>query len=1448
MKPSIFRKSSIFFAITIVVISIMAWTLVDNYSDYFDRVHTEYKGKEVIDLSKPVSIETLSEYLIQKGYLDNEEDADFIAKAIKKRFSLGEKINDIKDFKKKEWCLTIDEINASNSILYKEKLNALQSSYAVPDSLLNHKIPNSLPHTGTITAYVVEKKATTNAFLSYIDKILGKDEMPCKDVGVRLCEHSRNFIANSGTTDSIIGYSKTDENGKVTFKGLDPNKSYSVLPISNRYKYGTEKGTFGGSLLSVAKDGNLEINNPFIQRPIAIQMFSNSTLNRMKNEQTVIVRSPESFKKAFVKDIVVVLFCWIALFVTLSIIARRRNITFEKSIISCLAFLTCISLIMMYSMTDPLTDDLKGHDTAIGIEVGIVTIALLFFADIISFYQDKAKISFDSLSNKYSFIPNGFSYVLIALLLTLLLFTPLGKEVGGMKVNLDLGFKFQPSEIAKYLVVIFMAAFFCTHENAIIKFSQTGNAGLFWSKIRYMGAIIIGLCFLIILYMFLGDMGPGLVIAITFIILYSSVKSKLTIQNEKSWNYSQIFYSDIMLLFFGVASFCVLLYIGSTLNVTWLFAVIWFILWLSGGFLLKKQIYESPVMFNLIITLFIFGGRLFNFLSGIPLLEKLQSIGERLDSRTQMCINTWGEYRVGESVLASENSQVADGLWALASGGLWGQGIGEGFSDRIPAFHTDMILSSIGENLGFVFLLAIIVVLSILLKKSLNAGYRTGNKFGLFLAMGIVIVTAVQFFVIAFGSTGIIPLTGVTVPLLSYGKVSLILNLFAFGIVLSMSKRLQSHTEAESLFTTKSYKYTIPSMTLVYIVLACGICGTYLNYQFFNRDSTLVRPLFVTNNSGVPLIEYNPRIQILANLLHAGNIYDRNGVLLATSDVDSLRAHVDDYESLNIDIKDISVHKDRRMYPLGNHTLFMLGNLNEQFLAEGYGYMAEARHLSYLRGFDNQKYDEQGNPVKVSLTSLKYSDSPFLPDTVYTSPGNYSLRDYSVLLPLLKEGIKHNDRIDEINNRISSVWHNNAIKPKDLCLTIDAKLQYFIQDEMQRYVEKEYNGDGWNNLRMSAVILDADNGDLLSSAIYPLPDISTIKDNNTIYSDQNKGKGWKAYSDMDLGLKYPTPPGSTAKVMTALAGIKKNGINATKQTYYVHPLERIEVFKNGGGEPSGKNVSMEEAIVISSNCYFINLMNYYNLYKDLSTLYRMVGVQCNFRSAEDKITSLVPYSIFYDENEKIYRKWNLLFDATTATALNKFGKYDNQRKNKFKKAENKYRKMNDSEWALAWGQGIIEATPLAMSRVASIVAQNGQMPITNYVIANDSEKKVLNSFYPNSSILYIDKQNMPAVSILSSYMDKQADKFDIGKPYKNTIGGKTGTPERAFVRNGKAAKKNDAWYICYIKDCNVNGKHHNLAVAVRMERVNGLSGRAMNLVSDVILPQLAKLNYIQYRD
>ena len=107
MRSSIIGKNAFFFIIVIAVISIMAWSLMDNYSDYFDQVNSEYKEKKVLDLSKPVSVETLTDFFLQKGIFDNENDASFVAVAINKRIAKGKSIEDIKDFRKKAWCLTI---------------------------------------------------------------------------------------------------------------------------------------------------------------------------------------------------------------------------------------------------------------------------------------------------------------------------------------------------------------------------------------------------------------------------------------------------------------------------------------------------------------------------------------------------------------------------------------------------------------------------------------------------------------------------------------------------------------------------------------------------------------------------------------------------------------------------------------------------------------------------------------------------------------------------------------------------------------------------------------------------------------------------------------------------------------------------------------------------------------------------------------------------------------------------------------------------------------------------------------------------------------------------------------------------------------------------------------------------------------------------------------------
>ncbi|MDE5638958.1 MAG: FtsW/RodA/SpoVE family cell cycle protein [Odoribacter sp.] len=112
--------------------------------------------------------------------------------------------------------------------------------------------------------------------------------------------------------------------------------------------------------------------------------------------------------------------------------------------------------------------------------------------------------------------PKGCGYLLTALLLTALLFL-FGSGPSGMKVNFELsGMTFQPSEIAKYLIVFFMAAFFSCNADSIIKYSKKGNLRLFGHKFKILFVITIGLCLLLLLYLKLGDMGPALVLAFTF--------------------------------------------------------------------------------------------------------------------------------------------------------------------------------------------------------------------------------------------------------------------------------------------------------------------------------------------------------------------------------------------------------------------------------------------------------------------------------------------------------------------------------------------------------------------------------------------------------------------------------------------------------------------------------------------------------------------------------------------------------------------------------------------------------------------------------------------------------------------------------------------------------------------------------------------------------------------
>jgi cell division protein FtsW (lipid II flippase) len=137
------------------------------------------------------------------------------------------------------------------------------------------------------------------------------------------------------------------------------------------------------------------------------------------------------------------------------------------------------------------------------------------------------------------------------------------------------------------------------------------------------------------------------------------------------------------------------------------------------------------------------------------------------------------------------SGQVVQGFFALSSGGLFGKGIGEGFPALTPFSNSDFIYSSLGEEFGLTGLLAILVIYLLLIERAISISLNIDDKFGKLLACGIGFSLSLQIFVVVGGVTGIIPITGLTLPFIAKGGSSVIANYLMLGILLLVSNRVK---------------------------------------------------------------------------------------------------------------------------------------------------------------------------------------------------------------------------------------------------------------------------------------------------------------------------------------------------------------------------------------------------------------------------------------------------------------------------------------------------------------------------------------------------------------------------------------------------------------------------------------------------------------------------------
>jgi cell division protein FtsW (lipid II flippase) len=138
--------------------------------------------------------------------------------------------------------------------------------------------------------------------------------------------------------------------------------------------------------------------------------------------------------------------------------------------------------------------------------------------------------------------------------------------------------------------------------------------------------------------------------------------------------------------------------------------------------------------------------------------------------------------------------QVVQALHAFARGGLIGTGLGAGLPTiagrpPIPALHTDFPFAALGEELGLVGILGILGLYLVLVERGLRIAAAAHDEYRAILAAGLSLVIGVQAFIIAAGNLKLIPLTGITLPFISYGGSSLVANAVIVGLLIGLSER-----------------------------------------------------------------------------------------------------------------------------------------------------------------------------------------------------------------------------------------------------------------------------------------------------------------------------------------------------------------------------------------------------------------------------------------------------------------------------------------------------------------------------------------------------------------------------------------------------------------------------------------------------------------------------------
>ncbi|PLW88576.1 FtsW/RodA/SpoVE family cell cycle protein, partial [Mucilaginibacter sp.] len=460
--------------------------------------------------------------LLTKGYyFEDKKDIDLITSTVANATDNHLQIDNIGELNKRKYFIVADDAFAQGGKSFKSRVEASRAllGYTGADSSLfvsEKSNPKQVPQStdlnmgsGVVAVNILNKQQPVGGVLVRLQMVLPQDSI-YNDEEIEEVKRTRengNGFTRVFTPDSagrphlqeLIAYARTNEQGVAQFTHLPNGKAFKVLPLQPGYQFGTSQG-----IQELDDDATFTFN----QQPHTIRLFSTRDFNILKKEKSLTIRTVDDFNHWFYIIVGSFLGAFLLVHIVLSIGFRNA----DQLILPVIMTLTGLSFITLLSLQDPLRDRFLAKDMLFYLGIGLVAMLVMLFFNLRRFTPDSWVYRMLVFKQNRA-AANGWPWVaLAATLLALTIKFGTGPEGSGVKVNL---FGFQPSEIVKYLIILFLAGFFAANEKLISEYTS-------WNKRwQFFSFALIAILVTLFLFLILGDLGPAMVVLFTFIVLFS---------------------------------------------------------------------------------------------------------------------------------------------------------------------------------------------------------------------------------------------------------------------------------------------------------------------------------------------------------------------------------------------------------------------------------------------------------------------------------------------------------------------------------------------------------------------------------------------------------------------------------------------------------------------------------------------------------------------------------------------------------------------------------------------------------------------------------------------------------------------------------------------------------------------------------------------------------------